>query len=90
MATINISKNFQEAFDGNYGYQLEDFDSYDLVNMIKDFMVQKEENGTMDYDSLYDMATIGFSLAYVALTKATGTKLDAKEFMEGANEFMIL
>ena len=90
MATINISKNFQEAFDGNYGYQLEDLDSFDLVNMIKDFMVKKENDGTMDYDSLYDMATIGFSMAYVALSKATGAKLDVKEFMEGANEFMIL
>ena len=90
MATIDISKNFQEAFDGNYGYQLGDLDSFDLVNMIKDFMAQKEENGTLDYDSLYDMATIGFSMAYVALSKATGTKLDVKEFMEGANEFMIL
>ena len=81
MSTIDISKNFQEAFDGNYGYQMEDFDSYDLVNKIKDFMAQKEENGTLDDDSLYDMATIGFSLAYVALTKANNGPLMDKEFM---------
>ena len=85
---INISKNFQEAFDGNYGYQLEDLDSYDLVNMIKDFMVQKEKDGTMDDDSLYDMATIGFSMAYVALSKINGATLMDKEFMGYAEMYI--
>lgn len=89
MATINISKNFQEAFDGNYGYQLEDLDSFDLVNMIKDFMAKKENDGTMDDDSLYDMATIGFSMAYVALTKANNGPLMDKEFMEYAQMAII-
>lgn len=86
---INISKNFQDAFDGNYGYQLEDLDSYDLVNMIKDFMVQKEKDGTMDDDSLYDMATIGFSMAYVALSKINGSTLMDKEFIGYAQEYIM-
>lgn len=88
MAT-KISKDFQYSFDGNYGYQLEDLDSYDLVNMVKEFMAQKEKDGTMSDDSLYDMATIGFELARLALTKATGGPLMDKEFIGYAQEYIM-
>lgn len=89
MATINITKNFQEAFDGNYGYQLEDLDSFGLVNMVKDFMAQKEKDGTMDDDSLIDIATIGFQMAYLALSQISNGPLMDKEFMGYAQAHII-
>lgn len=84
MAT-NISKEFQDSFDGNYGYQLEDLDSFGLVNMVKDFMATKE----MDNDSLIDMATIGFQMAYLALSKISNGPLMDKEFMGYAQAHII-
>lgn len=88
MAT-KISKDFQDSFDGNYGYPLDDLSSYQLVDMIKNFMVNKESNGTMGDDSYYDIVTIGFELARLALTKAKGGHLMDKEFMEHAKLHII-
>ena len=83
MATIN----FKDYFDGNYGAQMQNFESFELIDNIKDYLDIMGKN--MDDDSFYDMATIGFAMAHYALSQINGAPIKDKDFMDYAQEYII-